>query len=91
MSEYAFDYDGWAEAMAEAVGPAWSFGLYKAIAKVMHERKVEQIVRCRDCEFCTIYGDNAQVPGNCRKWSRAVYDFDKFCSDGTPRKFHAAN
>ena len=51
MAEYVFDYDGWAEQMrTEVFGVAWCFGLYKAIAKVMHERKHERIVRCRDCK-----------------------------------------
>ena len=49
MSERVFDYTGWAAAMSDAVGPAWSFGLYRAIRKVMHKRRHEVIVRCKDC------------------------------------------
>jgi hypothetical protein len=54
MAEYVFDYDGWAEQMrTEVFGIAWCVGLYKAIAKVMHGRKGERIVRCRDCKYAT--------------------------------------
>ena len=86
MAEYVFDYEGWADAMSDAVGPAWSFGLYSAISKTMHARKGERVIRCRDCDYCTQYGDASQIPGCCRKWSRAVYDFDKFCSDAVPKR-----
>lgn len=41
----------------------------------------EVIVRCADCAYCTRY-DGRPVPGYCRKHSRAVWDFTRFCPDG---------
>ena len=50
MTEYVFDYDGWAAEMKDAMPEHVWFGIYMAIKGVMHRRKHEPIVRCRDCK-----------------------------------------
>ena len=82
MAEYIFDYDGWAEQMrTEVFGIAWCFGLYKAIAEVMHERKRERIVRCRDCKHCEMdYTDGAMFGETvCWAWDNG-HDYPNFTS-----------
>ena len=41
-----------------------------------------RVVRCADCRFCTEYGSDSPVPGFCRRFSRALFDFDGYCSWG---------
>ena len=81
MAEYVMDYDGWAEGMP--------IGAYLKVRDVMHERRREHIVRCRDCkhysdhewvlvtdvsDVCHFFGDGVRV------------EPDGFCKWGEPRE-----
>ncbi len=46
------------------------------------------VVRCKHCAFCTKYGQDAPVPGHCRRHSKVIWDFEGFCSDGWLRQVH---
>lgn len=90
MSERVFEYTGWAAAMSKAVGPAWSFGLYRAIRKVMHKRRHEVIVRCKDCKH---YSEHewiiaTDVSDVCHFWhgEPTKVEPDGFCKWGEPRE-----
>lgn len=37
---------------------------------------------------CTKYGQDAPVPGHCRRHSKVIWDFEGFCSDGWLRQVH---
>lgn len=84
MSEHVFDYDAWAVEMRDALPEHTWLGVYMAIKDVMHRRKREPIVRCRDCkhyadhewmmvtdvsDVCHFFGDGVKVePDGFCKW-----------------------
>lgn len=49
----------------------------------------ERIVRCCQCAYGHRHGDDAPIPGYCRRHGRALWDFDGYCSDGEVRHGNA--
>lgn len=81
MSEYIFQYDGWAKDMSKAT-KRWNFDLYKHLKPIMHARKNEEIVRCQNCEFMNDVTNNATNTVQRMYWCELYEcptDYNGFC------------
>ena len=77
MSEYIVDTFGIVQDFADLHGDM-STPLYQAIMNVMLSRQHEEIVRCRDCAWCT---NSSEYGAYCTHFGSPLYDdYNGYCA-----------
>lgn len=75
--EYIVDCD----VIPHPTDPSLFLVLPVSTASHVHER----LIRCRDCDHCTVYDDGMPSVGLCKRRRMALYTLDEYCSDAIPR------